>query len=89
MLLVGYNKTHWFVKNSWGPAWADRGYAYILKANDCGLSQNVHVVNVTFNYTNLLPTSYIGDGITTLVVRLDDSNGDGWNGNVIGVRQNY
>lgn len=37
VLLVGYNSTHWFVKNSWGTGWGDNGYGYIDKqtGHDC------------------------------------------------------
>ena len=39
LLLVGYNTSHWFVKNSWGPYWADQGYAYVRRgAYDCGIT---------------------------------------------------
>ena len=37
ILLVGYNSTYWFVKNSWGPYWGNQGYAYINRSSDCGL----------------------------------------------------
>jgi C1A family cysteine protease len=29
MLLVGYTKTHFIVRNSWGPDWGDKGYCYM------------------------------------------------------------
>ena len=44
VLLVGYNSTHWFIKNSWGTAWGDNGYGYILKTNDCQLHTWVDVM---------------------------------------------
>lgn len=41
ILLVGYNSTYWFVKNSWGPYWGNNGYAYINRSSDCGLKSYV------------------------------------------------
>lgn len=29
MLIVGYNETHFIVRNSWGPGWGEGGYCYI------------------------------------------------------------
>ena len=29
MLMVGYTKTHFIVRNSWGAAWGDQGYCYM------------------------------------------------------------
>lgn len=80
VLLVGYNSTHWFIKNSWGTNWGDNGYGYISKTNDCGMRTYVNVVSVSTSNTN--PT-----GNLTLTVTLTDSFGDGWNGNVLVIRQ--
>lgn len=43
VLLVGYNSTHWFIKNSWDTTWGDNGFGYILKSNDCGITKYVNV----------------------------------------------
>jgi hypothetical protein len=90
ILLVGYNSTHWFVKNSWGTNWGDKGFAYLLKVNDCNLHSWVDVLHV--NYPNpIIPPSPIVNPTattTTLTIKLFDSKGDGWNGNVIGFKQN-
>lgn len=45
VLLVGYNKTHWFIKNSWGDTWGDKGYGYVLKTNNCNMKEHP----VTYN----------------------------------------
>ena len=37
VLLVGYNTTHWFIKNSWSAWWGNRGFGYIDKKKDCNL----------------------------------------------------
>ena len=29
VLLVGYTKTHWIIKNSWGQRWGTAGFGYI------------------------------------------------------------
>lgn len=46
VLLVGYTKTHWIIKNSWGTIWGDEGYGYIPFDNDCGVMSNVWVVKL-------------------------------------------
>lgn len=44
ILLVGYNTTHWIIKNSWGTNWGASGFAYIPKSPDCKLRNWVDVV---------------------------------------------
>lgn len=45
--IVGYNATaqppYWIVRNTWGPAWGDKGYVKIgmLPSNPCGLLSSV------------------------------------------------
>lgn len=46
VLLVGFNETHWFIKNSWGTNWGDRGYGYLDKSSDCGLKTYVHLIKM-------------------------------------------
>jgi C1A family cysteine protease len=55
ILLVGYNTTHWFIKNSWGTGWGNNGYGYIDKNNDCKLSTWVDAWQVNFT-SSLIPT---------------------------------
>lgn len=79
--LVGYNTTHWFIKNSWGTNWGDKGYAYINKSANCGIYQYIQVPipnnTVPINTTNVV-----------LTITMKDSKSNGWNGTVIGFVQN-
>jgi len=84
ILLVGYNSTHWFIKNSWGTNWGNNGYGYILKTNDCNLKTFVVTMGITYNYTPP-PTNL---NTVKLTVRMTDSYGDGWAGMVFGLKQN-
>lgn len=102
VLLTGYNKTHWFIKNSWSNGWGNNGYAYIQKANDCQLSTYIDIWQVNFppnvfpNPTPTPPTptppgpspNPSPSTSINLTIRMSDSFGDGWNGNILGLMQN-
>jgi C1A family cysteine protease len=47
ILIVGYTKDHWIVRNSWGADWGDKGYCYMrftVEFEDCWTVQLVEVV---------------------------------------------
>ena len=37
VLLVGWTKDGWIIRNSWGTNWGDNGYAVISYKNNCGI----------------------------------------------------
>jgi hypothetical protein len=44
VLLIGYNTTHWFIKNSWGTSnWGNNGFGYVDKTagKDCNIRVSV------------------------------------------------
>lgn len=114
ILLVGYNSTHWIIKNSWGTNWGASGFGYIDKVNDCRLRSWVDVVEVNYGYVpntnnNTSNTTNNSTNNSTnnntnnstnnntnnntvvninLTIAMTDSKGDGWNGNVLAVKQN-
>lgn len=88
VLLVGYNTTHWFIKNSWGTNWGHNGYGYILKTNDCQLKATANVMTVTPTTTPTpSPTPVVTDTIT-YTISMKDSKSNGWNGTVLAFKQN-
>jgi C1A family cysteine protease len=45
MLLVGYHRDYWIVKNSWGGSWGEDGYVYMNRSrlNLCGIASHAVV----------------------------------------------
>lgn len=80
VLLVGYDSTHWIIKNSWGTGWGDNGYAYINKNSDCGISKYVYVL--------ALNVSTVQTSTATFNTTMKDSKSNGWNGTILGFKQN-
>jgi len=48
MVIVGYTKDHWIVRNSWGSGWGDKGYCYFPFAylTDTNLADDFWIVEV-------------------------------------------
>ena len=45
MLLIGYTKNYWILKNSWGSGWGESGYIRVKRAEtrDCGIAESAIV----------------------------------------------
>lgn len=91
ILLVGWTKEgNWIVKNSWGKSWGERGYGIINRTKNCGITQFVDVLSISrvkIDVKNPDAETIPQNQIESLRVKLTDSFGDGWNGYVLGVRQ--
>jgi hypothetical protein len=75
VLLIGYNSTHWFIKNSWGTDWGDKGFGYIQKTNDCALRKYVDVLH--FDLKNGATTIEEKDKIS-MTIRMESTSNKGW-----------
>lgn len=83
ILIVGYTSTHWIIKNSWGPSWGDKGFAYVSRASDCGLKMQVTIFVAN---SNLQPPPSV---MTNISVYLGASNVlFSWGKWVYGIEQN-
>lgn len=80
VLLVGYNTTHWFIKNSWGTNWGSGGYGFILRSNDCQLKKEVNVMMVNA----ATPITY---DTVAYTIYMTDSRSNGWNGTLLAFKQ--
>ena len=92
VLLVGYTSAgHWIIKNSWGSSWGDNGYMIINKYRNCGIGLWVDAFDFGGTYSSVSgteeeeeedPADYL-----EYTVEMEDSAGDGWNGQILGVKQ--
>jgi hypothetical protein len=85
VLLVGYDQTRWIIKNSWNTRWGNEGYGYVNKANNTGLSKYIFMMQLRMPWN---PVPFPPADSITLTIWMNDTYGDGWNGNVLGFRQN-
>lgn len=46
VVAVGYDETHWVVRNSWATRWGEEGYIYLKKGNTCGIENKAFVPTV-------------------------------------------
>ncbi len=46
VVAVGYDATHWIVRNSWAARWGESGYIYLKKGNTCGIENAAYVPSV-------------------------------------------
>lgn len=75
-LLVGYDSDgNWIIKNSWGTSWGMNGFALISKDYNCGI--DLYADYFIFN-----------NGTTTLKARLSSTGKTGYNGYILGIKQN-
>jgi hypothetical protein len=88
VLLYGYNQTHWFIKNSWGTGWGDKGHAYILNTKNCKIDKWVDIMQVNFPTPMPAPIPPTPQGTVNYVIQLIDFFEDGWNNNILAIRQN-
>ena len=90
VVLVGYNDTHWIIKNSWGTYWGQNGYGYISKdlSNNCNIQHRIFIMDVTYSNDGGDSTPPVDKIYQPFTISMIDYYGDGWNGNILGLRQN-
>lgn len=57
MLLIGYTKDAWILKNWWSSKWGDNGYMYMAKGRDqCAIASYAAYATILPPKRSLLPT---------------------------------
>lgn len=94
VVIVGYNTSHWFVKNSWGTtSWGDKGFGYVDKTpgKDCNIRTSVSEMRINYGWDITPyppPPNPTPPSLLNLTITMSDTAGDGWNGNVLAIKQN-
>jgi hypothetical protein len=65
--------------------WGNIGYRYVDKVNNTGLSKYIFMTQLKIPWN---PIPFPPAGSITLTIWMNDTYGDGWNGNVFDFRQN-
>lgn len=60
MLLVGYTKTAWILKNWWSSRWGDNGYMYLARGNNqCAVSSYAAYATINHSHDQQMSLSFI------------------------------
>lgn len=59
MLLVGYTKDAWILKNWWSSKWGDNGYMYLARGkNQCAVSTYAAYASILLPHHRSLPSTH-------------------------------